>query len=119
MYENFAQKTLGVDESLATPLPKPFKLEGDMFWLEFNVDYVGKYMWSIGLLCIEFSLLHVLCNAIFTSFLLTGKSMEALLETWKREAWTAFTVRSQGMVLELYKVVAQRKVCKITNTNIR
>ena len=39
-----------------------------------------------------------------------GKSMEELLATWKNEAMTALGVRHKGMDIELYKVVAERRV---------
>ena len=36
--------------------------------------------------------------------------MEQLIGTWQREAQAALTVRQQGMEMELYKVVAERRV---------
>ena len=39
--------------------------------------------------------------------------MEQLIGTWQREAQAALTVRQQGMELELYKVVAERRVSTV------
>ena len=36
--------------------------------------------------------------------------MDELLATWKREAQTALGVRQKGMDIEMYKVVAERRV---------
>ena len=47
-----------------------------------------------------------------TTFL--GKSMEELIGTWQREAQAALTVREQGMELELYKVVGERRVSRFS-----
>ena len=41
-HEHFAQQVVGVDETLTVPLEKPLKLEGDVFWMELKVEYMGK-----------------------------------------------------------------------------
>lgn len=47
---------------------------------------------------------------LFTCF--TDKSTDELLSIWKSEAETVLTARhKEGTSIELYKVVAQRKVC--------
>ena len=40
--------------------------------------------------------------------------MEELIGTWQREAQAALTVREQGMELELYKVVGERRVSRFS-----
>ena len=41
-YENFSQKVLNVNETLATQPEKPYNLKGDAFLLEFKVEYQGR-----------------------------------------------------------------------------
>ena len=41
-YENFSQKILNVDATLAKQPEKPYNLKGDAFLLEFKVEYQGE-----------------------------------------------------------------------------
>ncbi len=43
-------------------------------------------------------------------YIFVGKSMEELLITWKNEALATLGVRHKGMDIEMYKVVAERRV---------